>query len=228
MLNGHRQINQMPPDASSQSPTRMLSRTCASMHVLFPLMKFMIISMFLSRQMLEGVRVRKSWLQYQHPQQFNRVAMYSVTVWALLLIVSLVSHVLSENVNSTKSCAVLYEEGVRAYLDNNFAECVARFEEAIEKYKLYRKSVQNCRIKCADEAELSDSLYNVDIEDLRFYEKTIKKTLCIIKCKSDKNIFGKYNLNDEAQSLFENRKPYEYLHICYFQVSNLKVNTCNI
>lgn len=145
--------------------------------------------------------------------------MYGARVCALLLISSLIPHVFSENVNSTKSCEALYEEGVRAYLDNDYEKCVTRFEEAIEKYKLYNKLVQNCRLKCKDEAELTDWLYTVNIEDLRFYEKAIKNTLCIIKCKSESN-FGKYNLNSEVESLFENRKPYEYLHICYFQVSN--------
>lgn len=149
--------------------------------------------------------------------------MYGATVWALLLVGSLISHVFSAKVNSTKTCETLYEEGVRAYLDNNFEECVGRFEESIEKYKLYSKSVQNCRLKCKDEAELSDWLYTVNIDDLRFYEKAIKNTLCIIKCKSDDNVFAKYNLNHEVEALFENRKPYEYLHICYFQVSKLEI-----
>lgn len=147
--------------------------------------------------------------------------MCNVTLLALLFIVTVISHVFGKDVNTnkTESCAVLYEEGVKAYLDNQYQDCITYFERAIENYRLYSKSVQNCRLKCADEAELSEPLYAVDVEDLHFYEKTIKKTLCIIKCKSDKKIFGKFNLNHETESLFENRKPYEYLHICYFQVS---------
>ncbi|GJQ68797.1 hypothetical protein Trydic_g5057 [Trypoxylus dichotomus] len=32
-----------------------------------------------------------------------------------------------------------------------------------------------------------------------------------------RNVFGLYNINKETEKLFEDRKPYEYLHICYFQ-----------
>lgn len=141
------------------------------------------------------------------------------------IVVSLLSHVLSKNLNTTESCAELYEKGVDAYLDNDFERCVSNFEAALALYRSYTKKLQICRLRCAEEAELSEPLYHVDIENLRFYEKAIRNTLCIIKCKEKSEIFGAYNIDKETESLFENRKPYEYLHICYFQVS-ADTNNC--
>lgn len=123
------------------------------------------------------------------------------------------------NVTATESCALLYEKGVEAYLENRFADCVTHLEAALEKYNTYTKKVQNCRLTCKEEAEQSDPIYPVDIENLRFYEKAIKNTLCLIKCQNKSDLFNMH-LNAETNELFQNRKPYEYLHICYFQVRN--------
>lgn len=135
-----------------------------------------------------------------------------------LILVFLV-HVRSENQNSTGSCTSLYEMGVEAYLENDFNGCVINFENAIEKYRLYAKKLRNCRLKCRKEAEDSKHFYPFDVENLNFYERTLKTTLCILKCKlKDSYLFGPYNINKETEKLFEDAKPYEYLHICYFQV----------
>lgn len=142
---------------------------------------------------------------------------YARVVYAVLL--SCVTHVYTKAENITESCMYLYEKGVEAYLDNSFDSCIVYFENAIQKYRDYTKKLQNCRIKCKDEAELSEPLYPVDIEDLLFFEKAVKTTLCILKCKKAyKDTFFKFNINKETEKLFEDLKPYEYLHICYFQV----------
>ncbi|KAJ8936432.1 hypothetical protein NQ318_015578 [Aromia moschata] len=137
----------------------------------------------------------------------------TVLVYAFLFI-----HAHEAETNDTESCVHLYEEGVEAYLENRFADCVEYFEKALNKYRAYKKRLQNCRLKCKYETELSEPLYPVDVENLLFYEKAIKQTLCIMECKSrHPEIFGSYDVNPETEQLFEERKPYEYLHICYFQ-----------
>lgn len=118
---------------------------------------------------------------------------------------------------TTESCAILYERGVEAYLDNRFEECVANLEAAVESYRAYTRKLQNCRILCKDEAENSEPLHTVNVEDLRFYEKAIRNTLCLIECQKKSRVLDFY-LNRATSDVFEERKPYEYLHICYFQV----------
>lgn len=122
------------------------------------------------------------------------------------------------NATEESSCAILYTKGVEAYLENRFEDCVVHLEAAIQIYRIYIKKLQNCRITCTEEAEQSDPLYSIDVENLRFYEKAIRNTLCLVKCGKKDNVFTS-QLNRETIQVFENRKPYEYLHICYYQVS---------
>ncbi|KAJ8930442.1 hypothetical protein NQ314_016769 [Rhamnusium bicolor] len=147
----------------------------------------------------------------------------STCVFYILLInVFLLTHVHSKQANDTETCVQLYEKGVEAYLENRFIDCVDYFEKALEKYRSYTKKLQNCRLQCKYEAELSEPLYPVDIENLLFYEKAIRQTLCIVKCKKENSeIFGNFNINQEMEKLFEDQKPYEYLHICYFQTGDV-------
>lgn len=148
--------------------------------------------------------------------------MVKTTCLALLLTVFYSApHVFAKTLNTTESCAELYDKGVAAYLGNDFIGCVAYLEDALEKYRAYTRKLQNCRLRCANDVELAEPLYHVDIEDLGFYERAIRNTLCIMKCKNKSGAFGAYNLDKKTESLFENRKPYEYLHLCYFQVSIL-------
>ncbi|CAH1153591.1 unnamed protein product [Phaedon cochleariae] len=141
---------------------------------------------------------------------------------SLVLNVYFLAPVFSDQINATDTCVQLYEKGVEAYLENNWEDCVKNFEESLEKYRRYRKILQNCRLKCKTDAELSEPLYPVDIDNLLFYERAIRQTLCIIGCENDNpEILKNYNVNAEAEKLFEEQKPYEYLHICYFQMKDV-------
>lgn len=147
-----------------------------------------------------------------------------VSTWFLRavfqIIIFYLIHVRSKHQNSTETCLMLYEKGVEAYLESNYNECVLNFEKAIEKYRSYTKRLRNCRMSCNEEAENSELLYSIDLENLQFYEKTLRNTLCVLRCRfEDGQLFGIYNINAETENLFENRKPYEYLHICYYQAS---------
>lgn len=145
--------------------------------------------------------------------------LYARVVYVVLL--SLVTHVISDNKNITQTCTHLYEKGVEAYLENNYPDCVTNFENALEKYRDYTKKLAECRLRCRQEAELSEPLYPVNVDNLLFFEQTVRTTLCIFVCKREfKSTFFKAYLNPETEKLFQDRKPYEYLHICYVQVGN--------
>lgn len=141
------------------------------------------------------------------------------TTWSAAAFTLLITQFLvdASNTTATESCAVLYEKGVEAYLENRFEDCVAHLEAAVEKYRTYTKKLQNCRLSCTEEAEESEFLYSIDVENLRFYEKAIKNTLCLIKCQKNSDIIA-VRLDSATVDIFENRKPYEYLQICYYQV----------
>ncbi|KAK9872974.1 hypothetical protein WA026_020322 [Henosepilachna vigintioctopunctata] len=144
-------------------------------------------------------------------------------IYYLIILCSYLTHVNCEQTNGTKTCAEVYEKGVEAYLDNKFQECVSYLENALVKYREYSKTLLNCRLKCRDEAEQSKPLNDIDIENLLFFEKILKNTLCLVKCKTTSTLnTEKYNINEELEHVFENRKPYEYLHLCYFQVKDLQ------
>ncbi|KAJ8975814.1 hypothetical protein NQ317_013745 [Molorchus minor] len=139
-----------------------------------------------------------------------------------LVCLFLSTNIQGSQINETDNCVNLYEQGVEAYLENRYVDCVSYFEKALEKYGIYKKKLQSCRLKCKYDAELSEPLYPVDIENLAFYEKAVKQTLCIIKCQDEHpEIFDNFHMNPEAQQLFEEKKPYEYLHICYYQTKDV-------
>lgn len=79
-----------------------------------------------------------------------------------------------------------------------------------------------CRRKCKTEAEGSSSILAENIEDLHFYEKKVRETLCLMKCNQDyREIAGAGALKRlplATEQKFMNLTIYEYLHICYFKV----------
>lgn len=114
-----------------------------------------------------------------------------------------------------------FTKGASAYSGERWSECIAQFEEAIHLYKLYKSVCTNCRLKC--NSNLENPIVKDNIEDLKMYETFVKRNDCVTKCKEsgfneleiDDNI-SEYTLNS-----MQNRTPYQYIHICYFQMYNL-------
>lgn len=79
-----------------------------------------------------------------------------------------------------------------------------------------------CRRKCKTETAGSSPILAEDIEDLHFYERKVRETLCLMKCNQDyREIAGAgalKRLPHVTEQKFINLTIYEYLHICYFQV----------
>ncbi|XP_031334109.1 prolyl 3-hydroxylase 1-like isoform X1 [Photinus pyralis] len=122
-----------------------------------------------------------------------------------------------------EDCLISYERGVAAYLENNFEECVTQLEDGLKKYSNYTKALQSCRIKCKEDAEFADRLYPVDLEDMYFYEKAVRNTLCLMKCQKRNPVLGKsVTVTPETDQIYQDAKPYEYLHLCYYQKKELQ------
>lgn len=86
--------------------------------------------------------------------------------------------------------------------------------------------ITNCRRKCRIKAEGTPPIFPENIEDLHFYEKKIKETLCLLTCNNEyREIVGSNVLKmlpRETEQKLLNNGIYEYLHICYYQVTKKK------
>ncbi|XP_060516352.1 prolyl 3-hydroxylase 1-like isoform X2 [Cylas formicarius] len=136
----------------------------------------------------------------------------------LTALVALVTHV--RTTVRADSFARFYEKGVEAYLEERYAQCVEYLENAVEAFRIQKKRIQNCRLNCKHESDESIPLFPIDIEDLRFFEKTVRNTLCILRCQK-RNMGGiVYHVDSEIGNIFDKRKPYEYLHLCYYKIND--------
>lgn len=84
--------------------------------------------------------------------------------------------------------------------------------------------VIKCRRKCRTEMDDGFSpLYRENIEDLHFYEKKVKETLCLLECNQEyRDLAGKralQRLPKKTEYKIMTQQHYEYLHGCYYQVS---------
>ena len=111
---------------------------------------------------------------------------------------------------------IYYTKAVEAYLDEDWPQCITFMNEAIEDYHFYHDAQVNCRLTCQKASSNNPSITHQG--DLQHWERLIKQTLCILKCK--KNV-----LQERAEIIsrsvtddFESFKPYDYLQLCYFKV----------
>ncbi|XP_011503662.1 PREDICTED: prolyl 3-hydroxylase 1-like [Ceratosolen solmsi marchali] len=117
-----------------------------------------------------------------------------------------------------------YEEAVQSYLNEDWNGCIQGFLNFMSKYKNYKNAVVMCRRKCRIESNTNIPMFGENIEDLHFYEKSIKQTLCILKCNQEYRVHAGQNalkrLSQKQESKIIFAEYYEYLHICYFQRNN--------
>lgn len=118
-----------------------------------------------------------------------------------------------------KSCDVLYRDGVEAYLDERWKDCIDNLERAVAGYRELKQTAVNCRLMCQTQAEESPFMGPKNIDDLQFFEKMVRKTLCLLKCNKHNPKGGLNGLPKNVEKQFEDLRPYEYLQLCYYQVS---------
>ncbi|XP_063981064.1 cartilage-associated protein-like isoform X2 [Diachasmimorpha longicaudata] len=115
----------------------------------------------------------------------------------------------------------VYRAAVNTYLDEHWDECIIGFNHFLQRYKSFRNAVINCRKNCRVEASEASPIFAENVEDLHFYEKKIRETLCLLNCHQDyRDIAGPQalkRLSKDMETEILGLKPYEYLHICYYQ-----------
>ena len=151
----------------------------------------------------------------------NRISVFKLLltiIFSEILIVfvvsSLVKNSKDKNEMETKNFEELYAIGTRSYLDNDWENCIKYLEKSIEKYKSYQKSMTSCKVKCSDSGKRLKPSFEEDIEDLHFYEKMLKTTLCLLKTCDHLKI----DIHKDILESFHERTPYEYLQLCYYKV----------
>ncbi|XP_030040165.2 cartilage-associated protein [Manduca sexta] len=114
-----------------------------------------------------------------------------------------------------------YKKGLKAYTEERWSECISQFEESLHLYKLYKSLITNCRFKCNNHPYSTD--VKESIEDLQFIETYFKRTDCLYQCQNqafeDLKING--DIDDSLLRNMQNRRPYEYLHMCYYEMNAL-------
>jgi len=134
----------------------------------------------------------------------------------LLLMVTASTTSSDSDAEAQQDFVQLFEEGKQDYLDESWSQCIEKMRRSNAAFKTHKKSLVSCRIGCKLEADNTEPLSRVDVEDLQFYDKKVRTTLCLLRCAKENNVkFYKQKVLDEYSRLI----PYDYMQLCYFQVT---------
>ncbi|XP_046482906.1 prolyl 3-hydroxylase 1 isoform X1 [Neodiprion pinetum] len=112
----------------------------------------------------------------------------------------------------------LFETGVESYLNDDWQGCIDDFHKALNSYKMHKKTVADCRRQCRAEVNDVEPIFPYDIEDMHFFERKVRETLCLMKCKKIvRNKDNDRQLPVHVERKYIERKAYEFLHICYYK-----------
>ncbi|XP_059051085.1 cartilage-associated protein-like [Achroia grisella] len=115
-----------------------------------------------------------------------------------------------------------YIKGYQAYSKEHWEECTEWFQESLYLFKLYKTIIINCRIKCKNQYQ--KPVLNDLHDDLKTYEVLFNRGHCLYKCQEKE--FKNNNLNSDISTTIlhnmQNRKPYQYLHVCYYQTHDVQ------
>lgn len=145
----------------------------------------------------------------------------SVTPGKYLSLLAYISTLICITSIEAASIDLSYNKGVEAYSGERWTECIAQFEESLHLYNLYKTIIGNCRQTCNSQEYASKIKEN--IEDLKFYEKLFNTRDCLNTCqeKGFEHVNLNSDIDDSTLYNMQARKPYEYLHVCYFQMNAL-------
>ncbi|XP_076177927.1 prolyl 3-hydroxylase 1 isoform X2 [Ptiloglossa arizonensis] len=115
----------------------------------------------------------------------------------------------------------IFNDAVEAYLEEDWHRCIEDFDELLHGYKIYKRMLVNCRQRCRIKVNGAAPIFPENIEDLYFYEKKVKETLCLMMCNQEYREIAGYKalrmLPREFEFKLIDLQAYEYLHICYYQ-----------
>ena len=124
--------------------------------------------------------------------------------------------------NKDENFEQLYSAGKEAYLSNDFSGCVQLMEAALLDYKYYTEIITRCKLDCHTQIP-SQSAVIQHIQEMMPFEKLIRETLCLMKCKEGKIPQTRDEFASEStRADFERKKPYDYLQLCYYKTDQLQ------
>ena len=114
---------------------------------------------------------------------------------------------------------VLYNAGTTAYMEERWFECSHNIFKALEDYRFHQDTLVGCRLKCAYEAPKSNITTSLEF---KFLDLAIRKSNCIRRCKSARlQDRPEVEVLDSIKADFDDYKPYDFLQICAFKVSQI-------
>lgn len=121
----------------------------------------------------------------------------------------------------------LYVYGKSAYSDKNWGDCIAFMLKALEDFNFYMSEKLWCRQKCAKEIAGLKEDHKVDDDTSLLFHSLMysqaQKALCLFRCQIWKFTEERPPMkNFEVYEDFQNGKPYEYLHFCYYKLGDLE------
>ena len=121
---------------------------------------------------------------------------------------------------------VLYNVGVTAYMEERWFECSNAVFKALEDYRFYQDTLVGCRVKCAHDITPRANATSLEFQ---FYDYAIRKSNCIRRCKAARLLDRPdVEVDESIKNDFETYKPYDFLQICAFKVSDRKSIYCQL
>lgn len=138
---------------------------------------------------------------------------------SILIILNLFTQ--SITCGSYTSINVIYKNGVDAFTNNRWAECVEHFEEVLHLYKQYKSIWVNCRLKCRSQPIMTDS--KEQVEDLNVFEIFIERKKCLMDCvdKGFHDVKLNKEINYKILAVLKDRQIYKYMQMCYYKIDDL-------
>ncbi|CAJ0603416.1 unnamed protein product [Cylicocyclus nassatus] len=110
----------------------------------------------------------------------------------------------------------LYQYGKYDYTDKNWPSCVAFMRRAMEDFQYFEDELVWCRRKCTQQVESPDA------SSFSQMHAHSERAICLLRCKRDKFTENRPPLKKMNTFYdFLERKPYLYLHICYWKMGEL-------
>ena len=116
----------------------------------------------------------------------------------------------------------LYQYGKEAYLEEDYRSCVSLLQQALDEQRDYQQLLVECRGRCRRQAAGEPLLLAAAAADtqLATFERLIRETRCLVQCHRSRlgQHVQHYYDSAWADDEFRDRKPYEYLQLCYYKV----------
>ncbi|EGT41969.1 hypothetical protein CAEBREN_29393 [Caenorhabditis brenneri] len=110
-----------------------------------------------------------------------------------------------------------FQFGKNEYTEKNWPDCVAFMKRAIDDFKQYQDDTVSCRKKCQRQVKPATS----SMPKIAQFHETSEVALCLLRCRKD--MFGDLQSIRKMSTYhdLEERKPYQYMHICYYHQGEL-------